>query len=97
YPQVLAEERFPSDVPQDGDVSLIDDQGTVLFSSKTSVGPQPRNIASDPVFIQAHNGEAVELKSGDSPLAEEKSYGAFVPVPKTRWVVGFTRPASAID
>lgn len=97
YPEVLAMERFPSDVPQDGDVSLIDDQGAVLYSSKASDGSQARNIGKDPVFIRAHNGESVELRSGDSPLADEKSYGAFVPVPKTKWVVGFTRPASAID
>ena len=97
YPQVLAKERFPADVPADGDVSLIDDQGGVLYSSKASDGTEPRNVASDPVFIKAHNGEAVELRSGDSPLASEKSYGAFIPVTKTGWVVGFTRPASAID
>ena len=97
YPQMLAQERFPADVPQDGDVSLIDDTGVVLYSSKASDGTQPRNIADDPVFIKAHNGQSVELRSGDSPLANEKSYGAFLPVTKTGWVVGFTRPASAID
>src|SRR5215207_125301 len=97
YPQVLAQERFPSDVPQDGDVSLIDDKGAILYSSKVPDGKEPRNIANDPVFVRAHNGETVELKSGDSPLSSEKSYGSFVPVSKTKWVVGFTRPASAID
>jgi signal transduction histidine kinase len=97
YPEVLAKERFPADVPEDGDVSLIDDMGAVLYSSKATDATANLNVGEDPVFRQAHNGEHVELRSEDSPLSSEKSYGVFVPVPKTKWVVGFTRPASAID
>ncbi|HEX5369061.1 MAG TPA: histidine kinase dimerization/phospho-acceptor domain-containing protein, partial [Dehalococcoidia bacterium] len=95
YPTQLAS-RLPGDMPPDSNVSLIDDQGLVLYTtSKDSNVPQ--SVANSPVFAAARNGQQVHLESQASPVDSGMRYGSFERVPRTGWVVGFTRPASAID
>jgi signal transduction histidine kinase len=95
YPTQLAS-RLPDDLPPDSNVSLIDDQGLVLYT--TSKDPNvPQIVADSPVFIAARKGDQVQLESQASPVDSGSRYGTFVRVPRTGWVIGFTRPASAID
>ncbi len=95
YPTQLAS-RLPGDMPPDSNVSLIDDQGLVLYT--TSKDPNvPQSIADSPVFTAARSGEQVHIEGQASPVDSGARYGSFERVPRTGWVVGFTRPASAID
>lgn len=89
--------RLPQDLPEDANVSLFDHEGLLLYASR-DLGPNvPRDISASPVFAQARNGRSVLLESGQSPTDPDKRYGAFVPVARTGWVVGFTRPKSVVD
>ncbi len=88
--------RLPNDLPKDADISLIDENGTVMYNSQNLPGDR-LDVSQSPVFQQAHAGQTVLLKSQESPLGNEKLYGAFVPVQRNGWVVGFTRPSSLVD
>jgi signal transduction histidine kinase len=97
YPSQLIK-RLPDNLPDDADVSLIDEHGLVLYSSSDpdAVG-QPRDVSKSSVFIKARQGQVATLRSESSPVDDGAKYGSFAPVPATGWVVGYTRPASAID
>ena len=90
--------RLPDDLPTGAHVILIDQAGTVLFSSRDEdVEAPPANISSAPAYAAASRGEHVLIRSGPSPIDEGDRYGSFVGLHRTDWVVGLTLPASAID
>jgi len=96
YPWQLAE-RLPENLPSDGHVSLIDGNGTVLFSSLDPDGEAaPRSVAL-PASFAAPPGEPVTIRSAPTPVDADERYGAFVGLERTGWVVGLTLPAAAID
>jgi len=96
YPWQLAE-RLPENLPSDGHVSLIDGNGTVLFSSLDPDGEAaPRGVAL-PASFAAPPGEPVTIRSAPTPVDADERYGAFVGLERTGWVVGLTLPAAAID
>jgi signal transduction histidine kinase len=94
YPEQL-KSRLPQDLPKDANIVLADESGTVLYSSPEGAG-RP-NISDSPVFQRARAGEKVLLRAEPSPVLSDKRYGAYVPVGRNNWVVGFTRPASVVD
>jgi signal transduction histidine kinase len=97
YPPQLAP-RLPAQLPSDTNVSLIDNNGIVLLTTQ-SPGPESPtfDISSSPLFQRARAGESVLVRDSETPIGGGKRYGAFVPIETTGWVVGLTRPASAID
>jgi len=97
YPPTISD-RLPTSLPDDAKVSLIDNGGVLLFSSLGDGGDKPTvDVSQSAEFKQAAAGKEVVIRARSSPVDEARSYGAFVPVPTTGWVVGITRPASAID
>jgi signal transduction histidine kinase len=97
YPSQLAT-RLPADLPADSSLSLIDGNGVVLYSSEEGLQGAPAvDISGSAVFQAARSGETGLIRSESTPLQEEDRYGAFVPVERMGWVVGFSRPASVVD
>ena len=95
YPTQLTS-RLPDDLPSDSNVSLIDDHGAVLFS--TNPGEEPvTDVSNSLVFMTAQNRGSVLIEADASPVDVGARYGYFLRVPRTSWVVGFTRPAEVID
>ena len=95
YPTQLTT-RLPDDLPSDSNVSLIDDDGMLLFS--TNPGDEPvTDVSASPVFSEAQQRGSVLIESAASPVDSGERYGAFLRVPRTNWVLGFTRPAEVID
>jgi signal transduction histidine kinase len=95
YPDQLAT-RLPGGLPDDANISLIDEDGIVMYSSLPMAEDRP-SVSDSPIFQRARQGEKVQLKAETDPLLPDKRYGAYVPVRRNGWVVGFTRPASTID
>jgi signal transduction histidine kinase len=89
--------RLPEGLPDDANISLIDDQGQILFTTRERGPNEPSDISESPVFAEVRMGRPVLVKSGETPTDPDKRYGAFVPVKRTGWLVGFTRPASVVD
>jgi signal transduction histidine kinase len=77
-------------------VALIDDNGMVLFSTNPAEDPIA-DISRSPVFTQTQNAGSVLIEAGESPVDAGDRYAYFLRVPRTSWVVGFTRPAEVID
>jgi GAF domain/Cache domain len=97
YPPQLSD-RLPPDLPEDTNVALIDNGGVVLLSSHDLDPETPtRDVSGSPIFQQAAKGNEVVIRNKTTPVDEDKRYGAFVPIKSTGWVIGLTRPASAID
>jgi signal transduction histidine kinase len=97
YPSQLLK-RLPDDIPGDAEVSLIDEHGLLLYtSSDPDATGKPKDVSASKAFQDARQGRQVSLRSEPSPVDDGDQYGAFVPVEGTGWVVGFTRPADAID
>jgi signal transduction histidine kinase len=97
YPPQLAP-RLPAQLPPDTNVSLIDNNGIVLLTTQNPGPESPAfDISSSPLFQRARAGESVLVRDSEAPIGDGKRYGAFVPIDTTGWVVGLTRPASAID
>ncbi len=97
YPsQLLA--RLPHDLPQNANVSLLGKNGVVLFTSRDEGPAAPlRDVSDSTIFAAASAGNRVTVRSERTPLDDSKSYGSFVPLDRTGWIVGFTVPASSVD
>ena len=95
YPTQLMT-RLPDDLPPDSNVALIDDHGMVLFSTNPDEDPVT-DISRTPVFGTTQTTGSVLIEAGESPVDSGARYGYFLRVPRTSWVVGFTRPAEVID
>ncbi|HXH22247.1 MAG TPA: ATP-binding protein [Dehalococcoidia bacterium] len=97
YPPQLAS-RLPRELAPDTNVTLIDNNGVVLISTLRG-GPETPTfeISSAPEYQRAAAGETVLVRDKPTPVDDGKRYGAFAPVETTGWVVGLTRPSSAIE
>lgn len=96
YPPQL-NDRLPPNLPDDADVVLIDNGGIVLLNTATNPDTPTIDISDSPEFQQASTGHPVVLRAKQTALNSDKRYAAFVPVETTSWVVGITRPQSAVD
>ncbi len=95
YPTQLTN-RLPDDLPKDANVSLIDQNGEVLFS--TNPGEKPvEDIGGSKVFNEVQTEGSVLIEGDSSPVDAGPVYGAFLRVPRTGWTIAFTRPAEVID
>jgi signal transduction histidine kinase len=96
YADKLAE-RLPGELPADANVSLIDQNGLLLFTSKED-GPRPgSDLAQSPVLESARRDGETVIQDGETPVDGGDRYGAFARLSETGWIVGLTRPASAVD
>jgi signal transduction histidine kinase/HAMP domain-containing protein len=95
YPSQLMT-RFPDDLPADANVTLIDNMGAVLFA--TNPGEDPvKDVARSPLFNTAQTTGSALVEGEPSPVDVGPRYGAFQRVPRTDWVLAYTRPAEVID
>jgi signal transduction histidine kinase len=97
YPGQLAT-RLPADLPGDARVTLTDRNGVVMYNSENTDPEQPlQDISESPQIDAARDGETVLIRSEATPFDDDERYGAFVPLDRTGWIVGFSRPASVVD
>ncbi|HEX5139651.1 MAG TPA: ATP-binding protein [Dehalococcoidia bacterium] len=97
YPPQIAN-RLPEDLPADTNVTLIDNNGVMLLSTANPDADTPTvDVSGYDVYRRAAAGESVLLKDEPTPFDSDERYGAFEPVLETGWVIGLTRPASAIE
>ena len=88
--------RLPDDLPADSNVSLVDDHGAVLFATNPS-GDPVTDVSRSPLFVAAQTSGSVVVEADVSPVDVGPRYGTFLRVPRTNWVLGFTRPSEVID
>jgi signal transduction histidine kinase len=97
YPPRLSD-RLPLGLPEDANVSLIDNGGIMLLSTEDLDLTRPTvDVSGSEVFNTASSGQSITVRDGPTPTDSGNRYGVFVPVKSTGWVVGLTRPASAVD
>lgn len=97
YPNLLAT-RLPVDLPQDARVTITDRNGVVMYNSSMTDPATPLvDVSDSPQIQRAQNGETVLVESERTPFGDDERYGAFVPLDRTGWIVGFSRPASVVD
>jgi signal transduction histidine kinase len=98
YPPTLLERRFPLRLPADADVTFLDRQGLILHSTTRPALPTAeRGAAGVPGVGAALAGQTMLVESDPTPFGPEPRFGALVPVPRTGWVVAFTRPRAPLD
>lgn len=96
YPSRLME-RLPRNLPEDARVMLIDQRGFVLHSTQSDLSPEQRQVGDRPFVREALQGQVVPVTGIVLPLSDDPRFGAFVPIPTTGWVLGFTRPLAPLE
>jgi len=89
--------RLPPNVPSEARVTLIDRRGLVLHTTYGELRPEQRDVAGRPLVRAALRGQVVPVAGPVSLFDDEARYGAFVPIPTTGWVLGFTRPLASLE
>jgi signal transduction histidine kinase len=98
YPPALLERRFPLVLPSDADVTFLDRNGLILHSTARPDMPMAeRNAAQVPGLGTALAGRTTLIERDPTPFGPEPRYGVLVPVPRTGWVVAFTRPRAPLE
>ena len=91
-------EGLPLNPPPDADITFIDERGQLLHSTLSpDLAGGERTVAAAPGVSGALQGRVSTVMGAHTPLVGDARYGAFVPVARTGWVVGFTRPQAALD
>jgi hypothetical protein len=94
YPD-RALERLPFSLPSDARVTLLDRQGGLLYTTQNPA-PTQRDFSRVPEVRQALAGETVRFPAHVGQSGEAR-YGVIVPVPRTGWVLSFTRPVGPLE
>ena len=98
YPPTLFERRFPLRLPPDADVTFLDRKGVILHSTTHPALPVgERDAAAAPGVAAALAGQETLIENAPTPFGPEPRFGALVPVPRSGWVVAFTRPRAPLD
>ncbi|HEY3080290.1 MAG TPA: ATP-binding protein [Chloroflexota bacterium] len=98
YPPTLLERRFPLVLPSDADVTFLDRKGLILHStSRPDLPLAERQGMGVPGVGPALAGRTTLVENDPTPFGPEPRFGALVPVPRTGWVVAFTRPRAPLD
>ena len=85
-------------LPQDARVTLVDQRGVVIYtSSGVALTPAERDLSTRPNIRRALRGEVVRLSGRPAPLTEDARYGALVPIPRTGWVLAFSRELAPLE
>ncbi|HET6781862.1 MAG TPA: SpoIIE family protein phosphatase [bacterium] len=96
YPsRVIA--ALPPNIPADARVTLIDRRGVVLHTTHVGITREQRDVGGRQFVRRALAGHITPVTGPVSLFGQEGRYGAFVPIPSTGWVVGFTRPLAPLE
>ncbi|CAA9220016.1 MAG: hypothetical protein AVDCRST_MAG77-426 [uncultured Chloroflexi bacterium] len=91
-------EGLPIALPPDAEVAILDENGQVLHSSaRPQLGPTERDVRAAPGVAAALAGAITPVSNAVTPFAGSARFGVFVPVERTRWVVGLTRPQAPLE
>ncbi len=97
YPRSVRD-RIQVRMPPDADITLLDQQGSVLFSSsREDLARAGTNLRGAPGVQEALAGAVVSIAGSASPFEEESRIGVLAPVPNTGWVLAFTRPQGRLE
>lgn len=98
YPDRLSE-LFPGPLPPDSMLNVLDEHGSLLYTSSTSDLPaeQPDLFADVPIVRAALDGEVAYTAKSISPLDGEERIGAAAPLDDYRWVVLISRTTASIQ
>jgi anti-sigma regulatory factor (Ser/Thr protein kinase)/HAMP domain-containing protein len=94
-PSLMAKLR--ATLPADAMVTLLDDQGNVLYSTHfPERGPVP-DLSELPTVQEVLTGRPVRITRDAAPFSSTEAFGAMVPVTRTRWAVVLTRPLAPLQ
>ena len=97
YPPALVDRLRPGPAP-DADVTLVDDRGLVLHSTARPGLPfEQRDVSGSARLAAARAGQVVRLDGETTLFGGAARYGALVPVPRTGWVLVFSRPLAPLE
>lgn len=90
--------RMAGRIPSDGDVTLVDRFGEVLFSTQREILPgQNQNVSQAPAIRSALDGAAVRVDGPADFFNNARRYGIVAPVEAQGWAVAFTRPLDTLE
>jgi signal transduction histidine kinase len=96
HPQTFID-QLPVALAPDARLVLVDERGRVLFVSERVSVDQLDDLSGSPLMRTALDGSTVRLDGEATPFASGPQYGALVPVGNSGWVVGYTRPVTALE
>ncbi len=91
YPPSLMA-RLRSTLPSDANISLLDDEGSLLYTTHFAEGAAVPALAKVAAVQEALRGRPVSLRGDATPFASGEQFGALVPVTRPHWVIVITRP-----
>ncbi|MGH2349375.1 MAG: GAF domain-containing protein, partial [bacterium] len=91
YPPSLMA-RLRATLPDDAMVTLLDDEGNVLYSTHFPERSPVPDLGELPAVQQVLAGRPVQITGDAAPFSSASVFGAMVPVTRTRWAVVLTRP-----
>lgn len=96
YPDKMAA-RLPPYTNPDTGLLIIDNKGIVLYSSRyPSLSNDKRDLSHLPEVQQALGGSTASIRSVELFSPDDARTGAFAPVSRAGWVVGFNRSQTTI-
>lgn len=95
YPPSLMA-RLRATLPTDANITLLDDEGNVLFSTHFPEGTTVPDFAGFTSVQEALRGRPTRLIGDATPFTTLESFGAMVPVTRPTWVVAITRPLAPL-
>ncbi len=91
-------EDLPVPLAEDARITLLDRRGQLLFTSlKGTLPATARDFSDRPEIQRALAGEVVVLSQRRGLSSGEARFGVIVPIPRTGWIVSFTRPVSVLQ
>ncbi len=97
YPERLIQ-TLKLDLPPDAQLVLIDERGRLLYATdRTEPARTEIDLTDAPGVRDALGGGVVPLEGIETPFQSGARYGALVPIPRTGWVLGVTRPLAALE
>ena len=97
YPERLIQ-TLKFDLPPDAQLVLIDERARLLYATdRTEPARTEIDLTDAPGVRDALGGGVVTIDGTETPFQGGARYGALVPVPRTGWVLGVTRPLAALE
>ena len=97
YPAGLSE-RFPDDISADDHLIVVDQHGQLVYSSRApDLEDLPRDFSQSPNVQAALGGQAVAIENAETAFDEGDRFGSFVPIPRMKWALGYTRSQSNLE
>ncbi|HEY3247178.1 MAG TPA: GAF domain-containing protein, partial [bacterium] len=96
YPPSLMA-RLRATLPADAMVTLLDDEGNVLYSTHFPERSAVPDLSALPSVREVLAGRPVHLIGDAAPFSSGAAFGAMVPVTRTRWAIVLTRPLAPLQ